>query len=110
MYSIASVIHRLFLAIIVLVPFPVWAEDTAIVQPDVRAILFFAPDTAQYRDLFAYYLPGLLERNKDRLEISTIDASRASGAAAYQAATADFGLPSQWDGTPSILGACPIID
>ena len=84
-------------------PFPVWAEDTANVQPDVRAILFFAPDTAQYQDLFAYYLPGLLERNKDRLEISAIDASQASGAAAYQAATAGFDLPSQWGGTPSIL-------
>ncbi len=103
MCSKPSVIPRVWLVIIVLASFPAWPEDTTKMQPEVRAVLFFSPDSAQYQDLFAYYLPGLLERHKDRLEVSAIDTSASSGATAYHAATANFDLPLQLEGKPAVL-------
>jgi len=98
-----SVIGRLCFAVLVLLSTQVWAEDPGTTDPEVRAVLFYSPDSPQYQDLFAFFLPGLLEQYGERLEVAAIDASQLDGGAAYGAAAARYGLSPKWDGKPVVL-------
>ena len=99
----SSVIQQLCLAVLALVSMPVWAEDPGATDPEVRAVLFYSPDSPQYQDLFAFFLPSLLEQYGERLEVAAIDASQLEGGAAYGTAAARYGVSPQWDGTPVVL-------
>jgi uncharacterized membrane protein len=72
-------------------------------QPTVKGLLFHGPDCTECADLFAFYLPGLLERHGPALEIAAIDAGQPPGQTLYQAAAARYGLAAQWNGQPTIL-------
>lgn len=98
--------RRLCIAMLLLSALPVFAEGTegiGEIEPEVRAVLFFAPDSPQYQDLFAFLLPGLLERYGGRLEISAIDVSEDPGFELYQATAARFGLSTKLDAAPTVL-------
>jgi uncharacterized membrane protein len=70
----------------------------------VRVLLFYSnTGCAECSDLFAYYVPGLLERQGAHLEIAGLDVDRTEGALLYQAATAQYSLRPVWDGVPVAL-------
>ena len=71
------------------------AEDSWASFPDVRAVVFFDPDTSQSKEFFAFYLPGLFERYGDRLKVAGIDLSQPQGRTAYSEAAERLGLPLQ---------------
>ena len=71
--------------------------------PAVRAVLFYAPDCADCRDLFVYFLPALFERYGTRIEMAGIDTSQAPGSALYDVATTRYGLPMPWGGEPTVV-------
>jgi len=73
--------------------------------PEVRAVLFYTPHCPQCGDLFAYYLPPLLEHYGTRLAIAGIDVEQPAGAAVYQAAAKRYSLPGKWNGTPAVVVA-----
>lgn len=98
-----TAIQRLCLLLLVVTASLVWGEESGRVNPEVRAVLFYSPDSSQYQDLFAFFLPGLLERYGERVAVSAIDASQSDGAAAYRAAASRYKLSAPWDGTPVVL-------
>lgn len=105
-----TAIQRLCLLLLVVTASPVWGEESGRVNPEVRAVLFYSPDTSQYQDLFAFFLPGLLERYGERVAVSAIDASQFEGATAYRAAASRHELSAPWDGTPVVLvGEKPMV-
>lgn len=103
MRFIPNLILRMFLCIPALASAPAWSQDAGETGAAVRAVVFYAPDTPQSRDLFAYFLPALFERNGARLEVSGIDVGQTAGAAAYRAAADGLGLPAETDGTPTAV-------
>jgi uncharacterized membrane protein len=79
------------------------AGGTGESAPAVRAVLFYQGDAPQSRELLAYYLPALFERYGARLQVSGIDVSQPSGAAAYRAAADPLHLPPQPPEEPLIV-------
>ncbi len=91
------------LAVLAFGALPLRAAPTGDSSPQVRAVLFFAPDAAPSRDFFAFYLPGLIERWGQRLEFAGIDISEQAGAGVYRAAAKRWDLPPVPDGAPVVL-------
>jgi len=86
-----------------LAPVIAFADDSRASSPDVRALVFFDPDTSQGKELFAFYLPGLFERYGDRLEVSGIDLSQTQGRTAYSEAAKRLSLPHQPIDAPVVV-------
>jgi uncharacterized membrane protein len=96
-------ILRSCLVLLALTGAAVASADAAEDPPDVRALLFYDSGKPQGRDLFAFYLPALTARYGTRLEVSGIDVAEHSGAQAYGAAAARWGLPPPPDGLPAAV-------
>ncbi len=96
-------IFRVCLVLLVFAVLPVPAADSDDGAPSVRAVLFYSPGSAESRDFFAFYLPGLLERWGSRLQFAGIDISGQPGASVYRAAVDRWGLPPETDGKPVVL-------
>ncbi len=99
----ARVVLGLCLVLAVLAGAAGWAADAADEAPAVRAVLFYDPASPESRDLFAFFLPELLDRYGSRLEVSGIDVSTEPGGQAYRAVGEAAGLPPPPDGLPAVL-------
>ena len=85
-----------------------WVAPTAAVATgstdwSVKAVLLYTSDCRECDDLLDTYVPGLMELHGEGLEIAGIDVEQAEGAALYQAAVQEYGLPPQWSDTPVVL-------
>jgi uncharacterized membrane protein len=79
------------------------AQAATAITP-VRALLFYSDaNCSSCSELFAYYIPGLLERQGNQLEIAALDVDQPTGAALYQAAAGQYAMPLKWSGTPLVL-------
>ena len=98
-------LFRLCLILFLNVAFAASAEAVtpATGTPSVKAVLFHAPECGECEDLLVTYVPGLLELHVKRLDIAGIDVSQTEGAALYQAAIQEYGLPPEWVGEPVVL-------
>ena len=103
MPSKPDTILRFCLVFLAIAALPVGAAKSGDSAPAVRALLFYEPSAAQSRDLFAFYLPGLIERWGPRLQVAGVDISLPPGAAVYRAGADRWSLPPAKDGTPVVL-------
>jgi uncharacterized membrane protein len=103
MLSRSSPALQIFFLVSALVCFPVRADDIGAAAPSVRALLFYDPGSSESRELFAFYLPALLDHHGERLQVSGIDVTRDAGAAAYREAADRLGLAPRLDGQPTVV-------
>ncbi len=101
--SKTNTILRFCLVFLAIAALPVGAVEPGGGAPAVRAVLCYDPGAPQSRDLFAFYLPGLIERWGPRLQFAGVDISRPPGADVYRAAANRWALPSAKDGVPVAL-------
>lgn len=98
-----SPILHLLLCFLLFAPVCARADEPMERSPEVRALLFYAPDCSQCADLISFLLPILFEGYGDRLELAGIDVTGDSGSAIYREASDLYGLPASWDGSPVVL-------
>jgi hypothetical protein len=103
MPSKPDTILRFCLVFLAIAALPVGAAEPGDRAPAVQALLFYDPGAAQSRDLFAFYLRGLIERWGPRLEVAGVDISVPPGAAVYRAGASRWALPPAKDGTSVAL-------
>jgi uncharacterized membrane protein len=103
MYAIRNLILSLCFCVVALIPIRSLPGDPTTNSPDVRAVLFYDPDTSQSKELFTFYLPALFERYGTRLEVSVIDLSRPAGRNAYAAVAERLGFAPEPGVAPMVV-------
>jgi uncharacterized membrane protein len=79
-------------------PARAWAQDA-----EVRAILFYSPTCPHCHDVMDRYLPPILERFGDRLQVITINAATPDGGRLYQDMLTAYAVPRERLGVPALV-------
>jgi len=75
----------------------------------VRAALFYSPTCPHCREVMEVHLPPILERYGDRLQIAAVNTMTGTGAALYRAMVAEFDVPSERQGVPTLVVGSSIL-
>ena len=79
-------------------PAPAWSQDA-----EVRAVLFYSPTCPHCHDVMDRYLPPILERFGDRLQVITINAATPDGGRLYQDMLTAYAVPRERLGVPALV-------
>jgi uncharacterized membrane protein len=79
-------------------PAPAWSQDA-----QVRAVLFYSPTCPHCHDVMDRYLPPILERFGDRLQVITINAATPDGGRLYQDMLTVYAVPRERLGVPALV-------
>lgn len=72
-------------------------------QPVIRAVLFFSPTCPNCHIVLEQVLPPLVDRYPGQLDIVGIDVTHPVGSNLYQAAVAQFNIPTDRLGVPTLI-------
>jgi len=75
------------------------AADT----PVVRAVMFYSPSCGHCHYVISEVLPPLMEKHGEQFEIVGVNTADPGGQALYQAAIAQFNIPQQRRGVPTLV-------
>ena len=79
--------------IVLLVVAGVWTNEARAQEPVVYAVMFYSPSCSHCHYVITEFLPPLLEKHGEQLQILYIDVSQSGGSALFSAACEAFSSP-----------------
>jgi len=80
-----------------------FASPVAADTPVVRAVMFYSPSCGHCHYVISEVLPPLMEKHGEQFEIVGVNTADPGGQALYQAAIAQFNIPPERMGVPTLI-------